>query len=65
MGPARRKLVGCMDNIFKKANSIHEFSGGVSRVAVVIEHEGEFYVYRSVEVESWPPPMAEIVSFTY
>ena len=31
-------------------------------VAVVVLQRGQYYIYKSIERDDWPPPMAEIVS---
>lgn len=51
-----------METVFRKANQLHKFGGETSQVTVIVEVGGKFHVYRSSEIESWPPPMAEIVS---
>jgi len=63
--PAKRRILGCMDTVFRKANQMHRYCGEKSKVAVIVELEGMFFVYRSSEVESWPPPMTEIVSLVH
>ena len=60
--PAKRRFLGCMDTVFRKANKMQRYCGERSKVAVIVELGEKYFVYRSFEVENWPPPMTEIVS---
>lgn len=46
--------------LLKKAYELGTFPG--IEVAVIIFKRGRYSMYRSTDRESWPPPMAEIVS---
>ena len=45
--------------IIKKVSELGEYDG--VEVALIIRHNGRFFTYRSVDHESWPPPMKDIV----
>jgi hypothetical protein len=46
--------------VLKKVYELGEYDG--IEVALIIRQNGRFFTYRSVDQESWPPSMKEIVS---
>jgi hypothetical protein len=47
------------DTLFKKAYELGKYAG--VDVALIIRQNGRFFTYRSIDHESWPPSMKEIV----
>ena len=45
--------------LFKKAYELGEYDG--IDVALIIRQNGRFFTYRSIDHESWPPSMKDIV----
>jgi hypothetical protein len=45
--------------VLKKVYELGEYDG--VEVALIIRQNGRFFTYRSLDHESWPPPMKEIV----
>jgi hypothetical protein len=45
--------------LLKKIYELREYDG--IEVALIIHQNGRFFTYRSVDHESWPPSMKEIV----
>ena len=46
--------------VIKKAYELGKYDG--VDVALIIRQNGQFFTYRSIDHESWPPSMKEIVS---
>ncbi len=46
--------------VLKKVYELGEYDG--IEVALIIRQNGRFFTYRSMDHESWPPSMKEIVS---
>jgi len=49
-------------NLFKKAYELGKLCD--IDVAVILHKNGRYFTYRSIDKESWPPSMKEIVSNT-
>jgi hypothetical protein len=49
--------------VLKKVHELGEYDG--IDVALVIRQNGRFFTYRSINHESWPPSMKEIVSLCH
>jgi hypothetical protein len=47
------------ETLFKKVYKLGEYAG--VDVALIIRQNGRFFTYRSIDHESWPPSMKEIV----
>ena len=47
------------ETLFKKAQELGKYHN--VDVALILRQNGRFYTYRSTHLESWPPPMKEIV----
>ena len=47
------------ETLFKKVYELGEYDG--IDVALIIRQNGRFFTYRSIDHESWPPSMKEIV----
>jgi hypothetical protein len=45
--------------LFKKVYELGKYDG--VDVALIVHQNGRFFTYRSIDLESWPPSMKEIV----
>jgi hypothetical protein len=56
----REKLRRRKKNLFKKAYELRKLCD--IDIAVTLYKNGHYFTYRSIDKESWPPSMKEIVS---
>jgi len=61
LSPAKKQRFHSRTNtLFSKGHELLKLFG--ARVAVIVELDGEYSVYRSSRSEAWPPSMKDIVS---
>ena len=51
------------ETLFKKVYELGKYDG--VDVALILRQNGRFFTYRSIDLESWPPSMKEIVRLYY
>jgi hypothetical protein len=49
------------NGLFKKAETLHEISGGAVNISVTVEYKDRYEVWRSKPGNDWPPSIAELV----
>jgi hypothetical protein len=47
------------ETLFKKVYELGKYDG--VDIALILRQNGRFFTYRSIDLESWPPSMKEIV----
>jgi hypothetical protein len=47
------------ETLFKKVYEVGKYDG--VDVALIMRQNGRFFTYRSIDIESWPPSMKEII----
>ena len=50
------------ETLFKKVYEVGKYDG--VDVALILRQNGRYFTYRSIDLESWPPSMKEIVRLT-
>ena len=59
---SKRKQENLRRRINTLLKKVHELGGRCDvDVALIIRRNGRFITYRSIDLESWPPPMDQIV----
>jgi hypothetical protein len=51
------------ETLFKKVYELGKYDG--VDVALILRQNGRYFTYRSIDLESWPPSMKEIVRLYY
>jgi hypothetical protein len=51
------------ETLFKKVYKLGKYDG--VDVALILRQNGRYFTYRSIDLESWPPSMKEIVRLYY
>jgi hypothetical protein len=65
--PKRRseRLLRRKFTLFKKAYEISKFCDMDAAVFLYSRKTGRYFTYRSIDLESWPPSMEQIVSLNH
>ena len=51
------------ETLFKKVYKVGKYNG--VDVALILHQNGQYFTYRSIDLESWPPSIKEIVRLYY
>jgi hypothetical protein len=51
------------ETLFKKVYKLGKYDG--VNVALILRQNGQYFTYRSINLESWPPSIKEIIRLYY